>query len=77
MSKQYDNTNTGTLFVNERKTDEKHPDRTGSINIEGVEYYLDGWLRKSKDGKPFLSVRVKRKDGQQAKQQETQQEDAF
>lgn len=58
MSKQYDNTNTGTLFVNERKTDEKHPDRTGSINIEGVEYYLDGWLRKSKDGKPFLSVEV-------------------
>ena len=77
MSKQYDNTNTGTLFVNERKTDEKHPDRTGSINIEGVEYYLDGWLRKSKEGKPFLSVRVKRKDGAAPQRPAQSNEDAF
>jgi uncharacterized protein (DUF736 family) len=77
VSKQYDNTNTGALFLNERKTDEKHPDRTGSINVEGIEYFLDGWIRKTKDGKQFLSVRVKRKDGQQAKPQQPQEEDAF
>ena len=59
----YDNTNTGILGKNERKTDEKHPDITGSIDVEGKSYWLDGWRRESKkDGKPFYSMRVRPKD---------------
>lgn len=60
----YDNTNRGVLFVNDRKETENQPDRTGSLNVEGVEYFFDGWLKESKDGKKFLSVSVKRKDKQ-------------
>lgn len=72
----YDNTNSGVLFINDRKRpDKKDPDRTGSINVEGVEYFLDGWL-KEKNGKTFLSLSVKRKDkqpGQPQQQREPQE----
>ena len=61
---EYDNTNRGVLFVNDRKEKDTQPDRTGSLNVEGVEYFFDGWLKESKDGKKFLSVSVKRKDKQ-------------
>lgn len=61
----YDNTNRGVLFVNNKKEDgDKKPDRTGSLNVDGVEYFLDGWLKKSESGTTFMSVSVKRKDKQ-------------
>ena len=61
----YDNTNRGVLFVNDKKEDgDKKPDRTGSLNVDGVEYFLDGWIKKSESGKTFMSVSVKRKDKQ-------------
>ncbi len=60
---QYDNTNRGVLFINDRKERDTQPDRTGSINIEGVEYFLDGWIKDGSKGK-FLSLSVKRKDKQ-------------
>jgi hypothetical protein len=53
--------NTGSLFVNDRKTTETHPDRTGTIRVAGTEYYLNGWLKKTKDGKPYMSLSVKPK----------------
>lgn len=59
----YDNTNRGVLFINERKEKDTQPDRTGSINIEGVEYFLDGWIKDGSKGK-FLSLSVKRKEKQ-------------
>ena len=63
----YDNTNRGVLFVNDKKEDgDKKPDRTGSLNVDGVEYFLDGWIKKSESGKTFMSVSVKRKDKQTA-----------
>lgn len=67
---KYDQTNRGVLFVNDRKETETQPDRTGSLNVEGVEYFFDGWLKESKDGKKFLSVSVKRKDKQPQAAQE-------
>ena len=63
----YDNTNRGVLFVNDKKENgDKKPDRTGSLNVDGVEYFLDGWIKKSESGKTFMSVSVKRKDKQTA-----------
>jgi len=61
---EYDNTNRGALFANDRKEKDTHPDRTGSINVEGVDYFIDGWLKESQGGKKFLSLSVKRKDKQ-------------
>jgi hypothetical protein len=55
----------GAVFVNDRKREgeagKNDPDRTGSAMIGGVEYYVSGWLRKTKDGKPYLSLAFKRK----------------
>jgi len=59
---EYDNTNTGTLFVNDKGDNDKRPDRKGKINIEGVEYKLSGWLKTSKAGTTFLSLQAERAD---------------
>lgn len=60
----YDNTNTGILSRNERKEQPKHPDFNGSINVEGKEYWLSGWVKEKKDGSgKFFNLSVKAKDG--------------
>ena len=65
---EYDNTNRGALFKNDKKEPgDKKPDYTGSLNVDGVERYLDGWIRKSQAGNTFLSVSVKRKDAKPQK----------
>ena len=79
---QYDNTNRGTLFVNDRKAPgSNQPDRSGTLNVEGVEYFFDGWLKKSAAGASFLSVSIKRKDKQPgsapAQQQQPQQSHGY
>ncbi len=60
---EYDNRNRGALF-NERdkKTKDDDRDYAGSINIEGAEYWLSGWVRTSKkSGKKYLSLSIKPK----------------
>lgn len=54
--------NSGTIFKNDRKEKDSHPDRTGTALIEGVEYWISGWVKSGKRG-PFLSLAFKRKDG--------------
>ena len=58
----YDNTNRGVLFRNDRQETDRHPTHTGSINIEGREYWLSAWVKESKNGKKFFSLSVKAKD---------------
>lgn len=62
---EYDNTNRGAAFVNSKKKTEKHPDHTGSINVDGVEYWLSMWNSKSKQGKNYFSVSVTKKEAVQ------------
>jgi len=61
----FDNTNRGALFKNKDK-DANHPnwsDYQGSINIEGVEYYIDAWLKTAKNsGQKFMSLGVRPKE---------------
>lgn len=65
---------TGALWVNDRKTEDKHPDRTGTLVMpNGEEYFIDGWLKETKpdaDGKTkkFLSLSVKLKNKQGGQQ---------
>jgi hypothetical protein len=48
--------NTGSVFVNDHKVEERHPDRTGSALIDGTAYWVHGWLKKTADGKPYLKL---------------------
>lgn len=55
--------NTGSLFQNKEKRSENFPDYSGSLNIDGRDWWISGWKRASKDGKTFLSLSIKPKDG--------------
>lgn len=56
----------GSVFVNDRKERDNQPDRTGSCMIDGVEYWVNGWMKKDKNGKPWMSLAFKRKDAVQS-----------
>ena len=56
----YDNTNSGALFKNDKKT-EKHPDYRGDINVGGQEFWISGWMKTSKKGIPYMSLSVSEK----------------
>lgn len=58
---EYDNTNRGVLFKNDRKDSDKHPDYTGNINVDGTEFWLSAWIKEGKKGK-FMSLSLKSKD---------------
>lgn len=60
----YDNTNRGAIWRNERKERESHPDLTGSLNVEGVEYWVSAWKRKpdANPNAPALSFSIRLKD---------------
>lgn len=62
MSKQYDNTNRGTLNKNKDKLEAKHADYRGQINVDGKDYWLNAWLKDGPNGK-FMSLSVKPKEG--------------
>lgn len=65
---EYNNDNRGALFKNDQKKQYNHPDYSGSINVDGRDYYLSAWVKDGKNGK-FFSMSVKPKD---AKPQEKQ-----
>lgn len=53
------NDNSGSLFKNNKKEKETHPDRTGKVKVAGVEYWLSGWVRKTNSGDQYLSLAFK------------------
>jgi hypothetical protein len=64
----YDNTNKGALFRNDDKdpSNDKDRDYSGSLNVEGTEYWISGYVRTSKSGRKFLSLSVKPKQDKPA-----------
>ena len=65
---QYDNTNSGTLFKNDKKAKDTDPAYKGQINVEGKEYWMSSWVRTSKQGASFMSIKLTPKDRQSSEQ---------
>lgn len=59
-----DNTNRGAIWKNEKKEKDTHPDFTGSLDVDGVEFWVSAWKRKpdANDKAPALSFSIKPKD---------------
>jgi len=67
----YDNSNRGSIWKNEKKQTESHPDFTGTYTDEnGKEYWVSAWKRKpdAKPKAPALSFSLKAKEQQPAQQ---------
>jgi hypothetical protein len=64
MAERY---NSGGAFRNDRKTKPTQAGYTGTMNVEGVLYFVDVWVKDSSKnpGEKFLSFSLKRKDKQE------------
>lgn len=63
----YDNTNSGIMYRNENRKTDKHPEFTGSINVDGTDYWLSGWVNEGKqggklEGKKYFSIKLNPKE---------------
>ena len=57
----------GSIFKNDKKTDEKHPDYKGSIMTpDGTECWISLWVKRIEGKAPFFSVSVQAKEQQSA-----------
>ena len=53
--------NSGAIFKNEKKTEDNHPNMTGSAMIGGVLYWISAWTKESAKGR-FQSLSFKQQD---------------
>jgi len=68
--------NSGSVFKNNRKREgKKDADYTGTINVEGVEYWINGWLKKSDDKPSWLSLSVSPKEQKPQSSQKSKSDD--
>lgn len=47
--------NSGTLFKNDRKEEERHPDYQGDCLIDGKAYRMSAWIKRKEGKPPFMS----------------------
>ena len=62
---EYNNENRGALFKNTKREKDTHPEYNGTVNIEGVEYWISAWVKDGKSGK-FFSLSFKAKEDKPA-----------
>ncbi len=63
--------NSGSLFKNDRKEKENHPDYKGGCMVGGVEMWMSAWLKTGANGTKFMSFSFQPKDQQQAQARQT------
>ena len=55
--------NSGVLFKNDKKENDRAPDYKGNIMVDGNEYWLSAWIKEGKTGK-FMGLAVSPRDAQ-------------
>lgn len=63
---EYDNNNSGALFKNDKQGNDKRPDYKGKSEVGGVEYYVSAWIRQSKAGQTYMSLKYEPVDAAKA-----------
>tara|TARA_R110000782_G_scaffold251398_1_gene338957 strand:- start:57 stop:323 length:267 start_codon:yes stop_codon:yes gene_type:complete len=56
--------NSGSLFKNDKKEKENHPDYKGSCMVGGVEMWMSSWLKTGANGTKFMSFSFQPKEQQ-------------
>lgn len=54
--------NSFSMFLNDRKDTEKHPDFTGTLVVDGVHYFINCWKGKTRNGDTYLNGSIKKKE---------------
>jgi hypothetical protein len=54
--------NSGSIFRNDKREKDSHPNATGSAVIDGVAYWVSAWTKKDKNGNPWQSLAFKKKE---------------
>ena len=68
----YDNTNSGILAKNlECDESRKQPQYRGSVNVEGVDYWISAWIQDGREGtklegQKYFSMKLEAKQQQAA-----------
>jgi uncharacterized protein (DUF736 family) len=66
----------GSLFRNDKKSSDKHPDYKGVVMVRGEEFWLAGWIKTGQNGKKFMSLALTAKsDQRQSSSSRTTQND--
>ena len=55
--------NSGVLFKNDKKENDRAPEYKGNIMVDGQEYWLSAWIKEGKTGK-FMGLAVSPRDAQ-------------
>jgi hypothetical protein len=61
------NDNSGVLFKNDKKKNDRSPDYQGNITVNGQDYWLSAWIKVGKSGK-FMGLALSPKEDSQPKQ---------
>ncbi len=72
---EFDNTNRITLWMEEDKKNVKGPDFKGTVNVDGTEYWVSVWKRKTNSGKKMLSGSIEPKEKTRSKANSREGED--
>lgn len=56
MAKHYMHWGQGILFPNSKRKSDKSPDYNGHICLDGREFYISGFKKKSKQGTTFMAL---------------------
>jgi hypothetical protein len=68
--------NSGVLFRNDKRENEKAPSYKGNITVDGKDYWLSAWVKEGKSGK-FMGLAVSPKEEYKPKPSERSKATGF
>ena len=67
--------NSGTLGRNNNRQKDTHPEYNGSAQIDGVDYWINAWVKEGPKGK-FFSLSFKPKENRSSESKSYQRDDS-